>query len=675
VISSRNRIGRVIAGLGFSIGLTVAVVVPAGYLLVAYAQLDRELELLTELNATRLARYVYTHQDLWQYHIHRLAELTDVPEAKHLAPQQHIFDATGAEVLERGEEPSWPVASRRVPVLVSGAHVATVATAASYRPMLLTAGFVAVFSSLLGFTIYLVVRILPVRVIDETLARLDAAQARYRLLFDANPFPMVVIDRQGLTFLAVNEAAVEQYGWSREEFLKMTVADLRPPGDVLPERMLRLAKDFSATGAATFIGQRHCKKNGTVIEVEITTRAIEFDGKPAALSLAMDVTERNRVEEQLRQSQKMEAVGQLTGGIAHDFNNILNVIMANLEAMTEEHVEPVIKRRLGRIGNAVDRAVDLTRRLLTFSRKQPLRAEVADINQLVAGTAKLLQRSLGPQIEINTVLSDDLWPVKVDRAQLEAALVNLCVNARDAMPEGGRLLIGTRNQTLDSGYAAKNPDVAPGEYAMLSVTDSGSGMAPAVLAQVFDPFFTTKRAGKGTGLGLSMVYGFIKQSKGHISVESEVGDGTTFRIYLPRTDEPVVERLPRPQVEMKRGRERVLVVEDDSEVRVTTVEQLKTLGYEVNCAGDGAAALAAIKAASEPYDLLLTDVMMPRLNGKALADEVALRWPKTKVVFMSGYAGDSIVHEGVVAAGVLLLSKPFAKSELSQMVRRALDTA
>jgi PAS domain S-box-containing protein len=674
VIASRSRLGKVVAGLGLAIGLTVAIAVPVGYLGVAYSQLDHQLSLLTELNATRLARYVYGHQDLWQYHIHRLAELTDVPEAKDPVARQRIFDAAGTLVLETGQSPAWPAAARSVPVIVAGSQVATVETAATFRDILVGTGVLAFCSSLLGLATFLVVRTLPVRIIDQTLAELAATQARYRLLFDANPFPMVVVHRQSLAFLAVNEAAVERYGWSREEFLAMTIADLRPRGAELPARMIELAKNPIA-GAATFTGQRHRRKDGGVIEVEITTRAIEFDGQPAALSLAMDVTERNHVEEQLRQSQKMEALGQLTGGIAHDFNNILNVILANVDALREEDLGAAPKHRLGRIGGAVDRAVDLTRQLLSFARKQPLRAQVTDVNALVVATSQLLRRSLGPQVEIDTVLSSELWPVKVDRPQLEAALVNLCVNARDAMPEGGKVLIETRNEALDEDYAARNPSAVAGDFAVLAVSDTGIGMVPEVMAQVFDPFFTTKEAGKGTGLGLSMVYGFIKQSRGHIKVSSDPGRGTTFKIYLPRTTEAASQSARPEQSAMPRGHERILVVEDDPAVRASTAEQLQSLGYDVASAVDGAAALAAVEVAHEPYDMVLTDVMMPRLGGKALADAVTLRWPKTRIVFMSGYAEDAIVHDGVIDSGVLLLSKPFGKSELAQTVRQALDVA
>ena len=680
MINTRKRIQNVVGWLGLILGLAVAVALPAGYMLVAFSQLNHQLLLLAELKAARLAKYIYVHQELWQYQTLRLAELTEVPEAKEITGQQRIFDSSGKLVLETGEAPAFPVARQREPVVVAGSRVATVETAASFGHILIETAMVTLLSSLLGLAIFVVNRILPQRIIDRTLTELETTQARYRLLFDANPYPMVVVHRQSLAFLAVNTAAVDRYGWSREEFLAMKIADLRPAEDLLPQRMIDLAKEPTAE-AATFSGQRHRKKDGTIIETEITSRAIEFDGQPAALSLAVDVTERNLLEQarraaedQLRQSQKMEAVGQLTGGIAHDFNNILAVIIANIEALEEEDdLGPAPKGRLEGIGLAVDRAAELTRQLLSISRKQPLRAQVTDVNELVAGTSTLLQRSLGAQIEIDTVLDGALWPVNVDRPQLETALVNLCVNARDAMPMGGKLRIETRNEILDASHVARYPETQTGEYAVLSVTDTGTGMPPAVLAKVFDPFFTTKEAGKGTGLGLSMVYGFIKQSNGHVEVESEVGRGTTFRLYVPRTGKAAEATIAREKPALPRGGERILVVEDEAGVRTITVEQLKSLGYDVVDAVDGEKGLAAFEAASPAYDLLLTDVMMPRMDGKALADAVAQRWPKTRIVFMSGYAESAIVHQGNIDTGVLLLSKPFRKNELAQLVRQALD--
>jgi len=510
---------------------------------------------------------------------------------------------------------------------------------------------------------------------------LAAAQDRYRMLFDANAYPMVVIDRETRDILAVNDAAVAQYGWRREEALTMTSDDFYPPED-LPAVKAHRKQDQSNVGTHTIPGLRHRTKDGTVIDVELKARQIELDGRPAVLTTIQNVTERNRAEQarlavaaQLRQAQKMEAVGQLTGGIAHDFNNILTVILANADALQEEeNLDTSVANRLDQIGQAVERASGLTRQLLAFSRKQPLNPKHTDVNDLVTTTGKLLRRALGEQIEIEAVLADDLWNVNIDRAQLETAMVNLCINARDAMPGGGRLLIETRNVTQSEADVAHNPDVVAGDYAMLSIGDTGTGIPPEVLAKVFEPFFTTKGVGKGTGLGLSMVYGFIKQSNGHITVDSEVGRGTSFKLYLPRSAGAREETAVRQQPSIPRGSERILVVEDDAQVRSSVVRLLRGWGYAVSEAADGAAGVAAMEAAAEPCDLLLTDVVMPgSLNGKALADIVARRWPKTKIVFMSGYSDEVITHHGRLDAGVRLLSKPFRKTELAMVIRQVLD--
>ena len=297
------------------------------------------------------------------------------------------------------------------------------------------------------------------------------------------------------------------------------------------------------------------------------------------------------------------------------------------------------------------------------------------MNDLVADIVKLLGRTLGQQIEIVSDLGAGLWPVDIDRAQLEAALVNLCINARDVMPGGGRLLLETGNVTMCGDRVALDPDAVSGDYVMLTVTDTGSGMPPDVLARVFEPFFTTKKLTKGTGLGLSMVYGFVRQSKGHIRIDSVVGRGTTVKVYLPRKDGIASQEAQAPKdISLPRGTERVLVVEDDAQVRAGVVQQLQSLGYAISEAGDGSARVAAFETAAEPFDLLLTDVVMPGpLNGKALAEVVARRWPRTRIVFMSGFTEDAFTRSGRLKAGLLLLNKPFRRTELAQMVRRALD--
>ncbi len=513
---------------------------------------------------------------------------------------------------------------------------------------------------------------LALGLVRESIAR-QATQDRYRLIFQANPYPMVVMDRDSRRMLAVNDAAVVEYGWSRDEFLAIPANDLYPPEDLAALQAMRIAH---AVGDYRVVrGLRHRKKDGTIFDVEMHTHALQLDARPAVLAIVENVTERRSLETQLRQSQKMEAVGQLTGGIAHDFNNILFVILANTEALQhEESLAAPVVERLGQIAKAVGRASALTHQLLAFSRQQKLQPQRTDLNDLVSGIGSLLRRALGAQIEIESVLADDLWVANIDRSQLETALVNLCINARDAMPDGGRLLIETRNATLDEEYIVANPDATPGDYAMIAVTDTGTGIPQEALRKVFEPFFTTKEVGKGTGLGLSMVYGFIKQSNGHIKIYSEVGVGTTFKLYLPRSMEAAEQATPPRNAALPRGTERLLVVEDDPQVRANVVRQLRSLGYEVSEVADGQAGVAAFEESLFPYDLLLTDVVMPgALNGKALADEVVRRWPKTKVVFMSGFTEASIARHERLDEKALLLSKPFRKADLAQIVRGALD--
>jgi signal transduction histidine kinase len=395
-----------------------------------------------------------------------------------------------------------------------------------------------------------------------------------------------------------------------------------------------------------------------------------------------EVAEREKAEAQLRQSQKMEAVGRLTGGVAHDFNNLLTVILGNLA---------IIRRRAGgagdeRLARAVDgaqeggrRAAELTQRLLAFSRQQPLRPVSLDANRLVAGMSDMLRRTLGEDVHIETVAAAGLWRALADPPQLENAILNLAVNARDAMPEGGRLTIETGNAWLDDAYAAMHEDLRAGQYVMVSVSDTGAGMPAEVVAKVFEPFFTTKPAGKGTGLGLSQVYGFAKQSGGHVAIYSEPGQGTTVKIYLPRLREGAAaaapDHLPAPaEAAAPPGQgETVLVVEDDPMVRDFAAAALEEAGYRVLVAADGPAALALLEAGDRPA-LLFTDVVLTGpLNGKALADAATERQPGLKVVFTTGYTRNAIIHHGRLDEGVAFIGKPYTAAALARKLRQVLD--
>jgi nitrogen-specific signal transduction histidine kinase/CheY-like chemotaxis protein len=390
-----------------------------------------------------------------------------------------------------------------------------------------------------------------------------------------------------------------------------------------------------------------------------------------------DVTRERILEERIQQSQRLESVGQLTGGVAHDFNNLLTVILGNAELLHEELLsEPRLKPLAEMISSAAQRGADLTQSLLAFARRQALEPSAVDVNQLVAGMHGLLQRTLGENVEIQFKPAADLEPTLVDPAQLESALLNLCLNARDAMPEGGRLTIETGMRELDSSYTDTGFDLVPGEFIMIAVSDTGCGILPNHKSRIFEPFFTTKEKGKGTGLGLSMVYGFIKQSGGQLNVYSEPGEGTTLRMYLPRAG-VTADFLPAPEVSdaMANGNETILLVEDDDLVRRYAHDQLAGLGYVVIEAANGPEALEIARQRSD-IDLLFTDIVMPGgMNGRQLAEAACQLHPGLKVLYTSGYTENAIVHHGRLDPGAQLLSKPYRRGELAARVRNVLDQA
>jgi PAS domain S-box-containing protein len=398
-----------------------------------------------------------------------------------------------------------------------------------------------------------------------------------------------------------------------------------------------------------------------------------------------DITERRNADEELLQArtelfqaQKMEAIGQLTGGVAHDFNNLLTVVIGNLElaqrTLGSAEGEGRLRRAIGNAMRGAQRAATLTERLLAFSRQQPLEPKPVDVNKLLIGLSDLLGRSLGEHIEIETVGAGGLWRVEVDPVQLEATILNLALNARDAMPDGGKLTIETLNAHLDEHYSLRHAEVRPGQYVQVAITDTGSGMTEEVVTRAFEPFFTTKRVGHGTGLGLSQVYGFVKQSGGHVKIYSEIGLGTTIKIYLPRMQGRVEEE------EKEAGglvgaeeSESILLVEDDTDVRAYLAEVLRSLDYRVTTVANVQAALAVLAQKDRKIDLLLTDIVMPEGNGRELAKAAERMRPDIQVLYMTGYSRNAVVHQGRLEEGVDLLQKPVSQAQLAMRVRTALD--
>jgi signal transduction histidine kinase/CheY-like chemotaxis protein len=382
-----------------------------------------------------------------------------------------------------------------------------------------------------------------------------------------------------------------------------------------------------------------------------------------------DMTQRVRTEDALRDTQKMQAIGQLTGGIAHDFNNLLTIIIGNIESVARRVIDPALTVRLDRAMWGAQRGAKLTGHLLAFARKQPLDPRPIDLSATLPDMVGLLKRTLGEHIDVRVVESVGLWHALADPVQLESAVLNLALNARDAMPGGGRLTIEIANRVLDEDYARHHTEVTAGDYAMLAVSDTGTGMTAEVARRVFEPFFTTKEIGKGTGLGLAMVYGFIKQSKGHVNIYSEPGEGTSVKLYLPRAVAVAPQLRPPTPIEHTTGNARILLVEDDVEVRDITAGFLREIGHDVVEAGDGDSALRAFDAAGAAFDLLLVDVVLPgTMRGRQIAEWITQRQPSIQVLYMSGYTENSIVHHGRLDDGVQLLSKPFHRDQLLRKV-------
>jgi PAS domain S-box-containing protein len=500
--------------------------------------------------------------------------------------------------------------------------------------------------------------------------RLRMSEERYRDLFENAQDLIVTLGLDG-RFTSANNAVLEVSGYCREELLAKTIFEIASPNSL--ERM-HSAFAGVLSGQNTRGSELELKcKDGRTVWIDVRSRRMEEDGNIIGIqSIGRDISWRRRLEEQLLHSQKMEAVGRLAGGVAHDFNNILGVIIGYSDLVLEDlSVDDSSRRRIGQIRKAGARAAEVTRQLLAFSRKQILAPKVLDLSSIVSETARMLLRLLGEDIDLITKLSQMPIRVKADPAQMEQVIMNLAVNARDAMPSGGKLILETSTAVLDE-TAHNQIHIVPGRYALLTVTDTGTGMDEATRLRIFEPFFTTKGPGEGTGLGLATVYGFVKQSEGYIWAYSEPGHGTTFKIYLPEVAAPVTAVQPqRPATALPRGMETVLLVEDEESLRGLNEELLTGLGYTVLPAAHGAEALEL--AQHEPHiHVLLTDVVMPGMSGRELGEKLKIMRPEVKVLYMSGYTDNVIIHHGILKPGVFFLQKPFTQETLARKMREVL---
>jgi len=496
-------------------------------------------------------------------------------------------------------------------------------------------------------------------------------ESMFRLLFSHTPLPTWVFDTETGRFLEVNEATTKQYGYTEEEFRRMTVLDLRPLSD---RKCDGEVWKYSALGVFHQGTWRHQSKDGRVFKVELVAHELEYAGKKVRLVVAQDVSERQQLEEQLRQAQKMEAVGRLAGGVAHDFNNLLMVIKGHTELLLGTlPAGDSSRRKIEQIERSADRATTLTRQLLAFSRMQVLQPRTINLNTIVEDMGKLLPRLIGEDIELAIHTTPDLGAIRADAGQIEQILMNLAVNARDAMPKGGKLLIETSNAELDHAYKLVHPVVKPGKYVLLAVSDTGTGMDAETQAHIFEPFFTTKEQGKGTGLGLSTVYGVVKQSGGFIWVYSEVGKGATFKIYLPRVEGTTDAPVQAPQsAQLPRGTETILLAEDEQDVREVAREFLESAGYRVLLAANGVEAVSLAEAHEDTIDLLLTDMVMPGMMGRDLARKLRQQRPEVGVIYMSGYSEHAAAEATKSDPLATVLTKPFSRAAILRAVHDVL---
>jgi PAS domain S-box-containing protein len=509
--------------------------------------------------------------------------------------------------------------------------------------------------------------------------KLRELEERFRLTFYTSP-DAVNINKMDGTYLEINDGFTQLTGYTRKEAIGKTSADISIWD--IPEDRDRLVKGLQQNGFVRNLESRFRMKDGSFKIALMSATIIQLKGEQHILSITRDITDFRKAEKdklnletQLQQAQKMESVGRLAGGVAHDFNNMLGVILGHAELAMEglDPSQPIFAD-LQQIKQAADRSTDITRQLLTFARKQIISPKTVNLNEAVAGMLKMLLRLIGEDIDLAWLPGKGLWPIKIDPSQIDQVLANLCVNARDAIAGVGKITVGTGNCTLDEEYCSAHTGFITGQYVKIEVSDNGSGMDKETVSHIFEPFFTTKGVNEGTGLGLATVYGIVKQNNGFINVYSEQGQGTTFTIYLPRhvgtTDQKQLESMAEPAL---RGNETVLLVEDEPTILVMTTTMLQRLGYKVLVAGTPSEAIRLADGHSGEIHLLLTDVIMPEMNGKILTEKLTINRPELKCLFMSGYTADVISHHGVLDDGVHFIQKPFAKKELAAKIRQALS--
>jgi PAS domain S-box-containing protein len=675
-MTKHGSITRTLTWLSGIVISMVAILFPLGYYLLSYQYTAGSIGAEAEINARIITQIISANPKLWEFEQVRVQEYLTRRSKKGYAEIRRVLNTNNELVAESADPLAPPVMMRSVELFDSGHVVGRIEIYRSLQPLLVRTCLLGFCMLPLGAVVFMVMRKVPLRAIRQAEALLKQERDTAQKYLDVAGVLFVVLDTAQRVTL-INRKGCEVLGRTEPQVLKKNWFD-----NFVPEKRRESAREFILQLRKGTVGQSAFFESPVVTlggeERMIAWHFIVLTGADGAfagvLSSGVDITERRHLEAQLLQSQKMEAVGVLAGGVAHDFNNILAAIIgyASLLHMKIKQDEP-LRHPVDQILNAAQRAAQLTKSLLAYSRKQIIDPKPIKINDFLRDVEKLLPRLVREDTEIRIVLSDDQMTVNADAGSIEQVLMNLATNARDSMPEGGQLTIETRRVVLDSGFIAAHGYGNQGMYALIAVSDTGMGMTPETEAKIFDPFFTTKEVGKGTGLGLSMVYGIIKNHNGYVNVYSEIGKGTTFKIYLPLVQMTVQDEWRVESPPPAGGAETVLVAEDDPTVRIMTGIVLRDAGYTVIEARDGEEAVQAFAAHQQSIQLVMLDVIMPKKNGKIVFDEIKGIRPDIKALFTSGYTAEIMTETKELGACVYFLPKPASSADLLRKVREVLD--
>ncbi len=676
-----------------SISVIIALLLPLGYFVISYQYQRGVLDAHSELSAYSVSGIVRSNPVMWRYETLRLSEILERNADDGVAESRSVHDSKLEILASNNVTIPAPRITRSNSIYDAGTIVAHIEVSRSLRPLLQKSALLALLSLALSVLVFNLLYTFPVKTIRKAYLALGESEKkyrslyesmqesedRYRALFSQAGEGILIISLEG-RILEVNESFCRMHGYSRAEMLSMNIRDLDCLGGVeeMPERTQQML-----AGKTAAFEVEHFHKDGHLFSLDVSASLITYDGVSCIQSFHHDTTERKRIakersklEAQLQQAQKMESVGRLAGGVAHDFNTLLTIISGYSElGLSETDPSQPVHSFLTTINNAAEKSTDLTRQLLAFASKQSIMPIVLNLNDAMSGMLKMLQRLIGEDIHIVWQPAPNLWSVKVDPSQIDQILANLCVNARDSIADVGTISIETENFLVDETCFAKHEDkILPGKFVRLTVSDNGCGMDEETQSQIFEPFFTTKGLGKGTGLGLSTVYGIVKQNNGFINVESEPGIGTIFMIYLPCHEDGNNQTLTLNRKESApRGQETILLVEDEDVILDLGTRILSSLGYTVLQANTPGEAIQLARQHAGRIQLLLTDVVMPEMNGRDLADRLQAEYPDLKCIYMSGYTADVIAHHGVLAEGINFIQKPFSSSNMATKVRNVLD--